>query len=174
VIGAFLSGAVIAALITGIVNSALAWGRSRQDERSRLRANFASAFATYSAYKELPYAIRRRRHDVPAEERVRLSEALREIQAQLAYHQAWTLVESRAVGEVYVDLVGQVRRVAGKAMHDAWNAPPSRTDGAMNIPREVIDLTALTQHEEMYLRAVQTHLQQLTPWWARRRQGKLP
>ncbi|WP_145883782.1 hypothetical protein [Streptomyces sp. BK340] len=53
----------------------------------------------------MPYAIRRRRADQLAEERIRLSETLREIQSDLAYHQAWTLLESPAVGAAFQNLV---------------------------------------------------------------------
>jgi hypothetical protein len=158
------------ALITATINLWLARRKSREEERNRLRNSFAEAFAAYSAYsayKEFPYAIRRRRADVPAEERIRLSEALREIQASLAYHLAWTAVESETVGHAYTDLVQQVRRTAGAAMHEAWKAPPTESDGTMNIPPSVIDLSPLAPHEAAYMDAVRTHLIRLAPWWAR-------
>jgi hypothetical protein len=161
---AVLSGAVLAALITTAINIWLARRKSREDERNRLRTSFADAFAAYSAYKEFPYAIRRRRADTPGEERVRLSEALREIQANLAYHLAWTAAESEPVGQAYATLINQVRRTAGAAMHDAWNAPPTDTDDTMNIPPATIDLSSLTPYENAYIDAVRTHLRQLVPW----------
>jgi hypothetical protein len=164
-VAAVFSGAVLAALITAAINIWLARRKSREEERGRLRANFADAFATCAAYKEFPYAIRRRRADALAEERVRLSEALREIQAKLAYHLAWTAAESENVGRAYADLVGQVRRIAGAAMHEAWNAPPITSDAAMNIPPSVIDLSSLKQYESAYMKAVQVHLQALAPRW---------
>jgi hypothetical protein len=163
---AVLSGAFLAALITTAINIWLARRKSREDERNRLRTSFADAFAAYSAYKEFPYAIRRRRADTPGEERIRLSEALREIQANLAYHLAWTATESEHVGQAYAMLIHQVRRTAGAAMHDAWNAPPTDTDDAMNIPPDVIDLSSLTPHENAYIDTVRTHLQRLVPWWS--------
>jgi len=164
---AILSGAFLAALITATINLWLARRRSREDERNRLRNSFAEAFAAYSAYKEFPYAIRRRRADVPAQERIRLSEALREIQANLAYHLAWTAAESESVGQAYTKLVQQVRRTAGTAMHEAWKAKPTESDDTMNIPSSVIDLSSLTPHEAAYMDAVRTHLTGLAPWWAR-------
>lgn len=164
---AILSGAFLAAVITATINLWLARRRSREEERNRLRNSFAEAFAAYSAYKEFPYAIRRRRADVAAEERIRLSEALREIQASLAYHLAWTTTESETVGQAYTNLVQQVRRTAGAAMHEAWKAPPTESDDTMNIPPSVIDLSPLAPHEAAYMDAVRTHLTTLAPWWAR-------
>lgn len=160
---AVLSGAFLAALITTAINIWLARRKSQEDERSRLRTGFADAFAAYTAYKEFPYAIRRRRADTPGEERIRLSEALREIQANLAYHLAWTAVESELVGQTYATLIDQVRQQAGTAMHDAWNAPPTDADEAMNIPPDVIDLSSLAPDENAYIEAVRTHLRPRAP-----------
>lgn len=167
-ITAVVSGAFLAALITAAINLWLNRRKSREEERNRLRNSFAEAFAAYSAYKEFPYAIRRRRADVSAEERIRLSEALREIQASLAYHLAWTSLESKTVGQAYTNLVQQVRRIAGAAMHEAWKALPTESDGAMNIPPSVIDLSSLAPHEAAYMEAVRAHLRRLAPWWSRR------
>ena len=164
---AILSGAFLAALITAAINLWLARRKSREEERNRLRNSFAEAFAAYGAYKEFPYAIRRRRADAPAEERIRLSEALREIQASLVYHLAWTAAESETVGQAYANLIQQVRRTAGVAMHDAWKSPPAESDETMNIPPSAIDLSSLALHETTYMNAVRTHLTRLAPWWAR-------
>lgn len=164
---AILSGTFLAALITAAFNLWLARRKSREEERNRLRNSFAEAFAAYGAYKEFPYAIRRRRADVPAEERTRLSEALREIQASLAYHLAWTAAESETVGQTYTNLVHQVRKTAGAAMHEAWKAPPTDSDDTMNIPPSIINLSSLAPHEAAYMDAVRAHLTKLAPWWAR-------
>src|SRR3712207_8043860 len=48
-----------------------------REERRRRRDFYASALEATLAYREFAYAIPRRRHDAPAEERVRLSESLR-------------------------------------------------------------------------------------------------
>ncbi|MFD7444023.1 hypothetical protein [Streptomyces sp. NPDC059909] len=159
-----LSGVVLAALITAAITIWQARRKSREEERNRLSTAFADAFAAYSAYNELPYAIRRRRRDQAAEERIRISESLRDIQAKLAYHQAWTAVESEIVGAAYAELLQRMRQTAGKAMHDAWRAPPITSDDAMNIPPTVIDLSSLKPYEQAYLKAVRTHLDSLTPW----------
>ncbi|WP_163571931.1 hypothetical protein [Fodinicola feengrottensis] len=162
-----LSGAVLAALITAGINIWLARRKGREEERSRIRSAFAEAFAAYSAYKEFPYAIHRRRADVPAEERVRLSEQLRQIQADIAYHLAWTAAESLIVGAAYASLAKQLRATAGRAMHDAWIAPPISSDQEMNIPPAIVDLSSLRPAEDAYIEAVCEHLAQLAPWWAK-------
>ncbi|MCX4826849.1 hypothetical protein OG883_45260 [Streptomyces sp. NBC_01142] len=162
-----LSGVFLAALIAAAINIWQARRKSREEERNRLSTAFAEAFATYSAYNQLPYAIRRRRQDQTAEERIRLSETLREIQTKLAYHQAWTEVEAPAVGKAYAELLQHMRQTSGRAMHDAWKAPAITSDDAMNIPPTVIDLSPLKPYEQAYLDAVRTHLDALTPWWGR-------
>lgn len=164
---AVISGAFLSAALTAIVNIWLARRTHHGQERDRVRAAFADAFAAYAAYKEMPYAIRRRRADAPAEERVRLSEILRSIQSGIAYHLAWTAAESEPVGRAYADLVDAMRKIAGTAMHDAWLAPAPTAGAAMNIPTTTIDLTALAPYEAAYMKATREHLKHLAPWWAR-------
>ncbi len=61
---AILSEAFLAAAVAAAINIRLARRKSRQEERNKLRTTFAEAFAAHSAYKEFPYAIRRRRPGV--------------------------------------------------------------------------------------------------------------
>lgn len=64
-ITAILSGTFLAAIVTAstsaIVTTRIARQKSREEERSRVRTIYAEAFQVVAAYKELPYAIRRRR-----------------------------------------------------------------------------------------------------------------
>jgi hypothetical protein len=166
-VSAILSSALLAALITALINIWLARRKSREEDRARARDAFAAAYATYASYCEFAYAIRRRDPTHPEAERVRLSEALRDIQARLSNHLAWTALESPAVGEVYRNLIDQARHVAGGAMRDAWNSDPARTDQQVNIPGDLVDLSGLRPLEAEYLEAVKSHLHKLTPWWAR-------
>jgi hypothetical protein len=166
-IGAIISGAFLAAMLAGTVNVWMARRRSREEERARIRNTFAAAFEAYTAYKEFPYAIRRRRPDDPEAERIRLSEALRAVQEKLSYYLAWTQAESAEVGQQYGRLVAEARQVAGGAMHAAWNDPPRASDAEMNIPPDVVDLRQLEAAEAQYMQAVRDHLASLTPWWAR-------
>lgn len=157
-LGIFVSGAVIAALIAAVMNHALARRKSLEDERARLRSTFAEALEWVVRYKEMPYAIRRRRCDTRPAERVRLSEEMREIQAKLSYYQMWTAGESKSVGDAYDTLVTNLRRVAGVACREAWIADPASDDAKMNIGPEVIDLSELKEHERAYVLAAQGHL----------------
>lgn len=167
VLASIVSGAFLGAILTAAINIWLARRTRHGEERDRVRTAFADAFAAYAAYKEVPYAIRRRRADASAEERVRLSEILRKIQADIAYHLAWTAVESEPVGRAYTDLINATRAIAGTAMHDAWLTPAPETDSAMNIPSSIVDLTELAAYETAYIDAARAHLKRLAPWWAR-------
>jgi hypothetical protein len=164
IISALLSGAVIAAVVGAFVNTWLARRKSLEEERARVRTTFAEAFEAVTHYKEFPYAIRRRRADKPAEERVRLSEALRHVQARLSYYSAWTKAESDDVGAAYEDLVSNLRRIAGRACHDAWLAPPADDDTAMNFPPGVVDLSGLKAFEDAFIDSTRKHLNELLCW----------
>jgi hypothetical protein len=157
-LGLLLSGAVLAALITAAVNEVLSRRKRLDDERARLRSTFAEAFECVVRYKEMPYAIRRRRSDAPGAERVRLSEELRDIQAKLSYYLMWTAGESTSVGNAYETLVENLRRVAGAACHDAWISQAASDDAGMNIGPDVVDVSELTEHEQSYVQAAQQHL----------------
>lgn len=98
---------------------------------------------------------------------MRLSEILRAIQADIAYHLAWTAAESESVGLAYADLVDAMRKIAGAAMHDAWLDPAPTTDAEMNIETAVVDLSALAPYEADYMNAAKAHLRRLAPWWTR-------
>ena len=156
--GAFLTGAVFAAIIGAFVNIALARRKSLEEERSRVRTTFAEAFQAVAEYKEFPYVIRRRRSDAPAEERVRISEAMRQVQAKLSYYVAWTKTESDDVGAAYEVLVTKLREIAGSACHEAWLAPPAHDDKAMNFAGGPVDLSALKPYETVFINAAQKHL----------------
>lgn len=153
----FVSGAVIAAVLGAVINIALAVYKDRAEKRARLRETFAEAFEAAMQYKEFPYAIRRRRADEPAAERVRLSEEMRAVQAKLSYYEVWTEGESEKVGVAYKDLVKNLRGLAGSACNEAWKADPIRDDADMNISSSVIDLSALKPYEQAYVEAVRTH-----------------
>ncbi|WP_172937955.1 hypothetical protein [Rhodococcus sp. MS16] len=153
----FVSGAVIAAVLGAVINIVLARYKDRAEDRARLRKTFAEAFEAAMQYKEFPYAIRRRRADEPAAERVRLSEEMRAVQAKLSYFEVWTDGESNAVGTAYKDLLTNLRRVAGTACNEAWNAMPVQDDSGMNLSSSVVDLSALKPFEKAYVEAVRDH-----------------
>ncbi len=161
--------ALVAAIVTAAAGAVLAvWAarrKSREEERARQRTLFAEAYQAYAEYKEMPYAIRRRRHDDPPAERIRLSEIVRDIQSRMTFYETWIAAESPAVGVAYRALVTELRGTAGRAMQEAWKAPAITEDAGMNIPAEVIDLSGLKQRENEYTEVFQRHLERLAPWW---------
>lgn len=164
-----LASTVLAAILTGTINILLAWRKSREEERSRVRTVFAEAFAAYAEYKEYPYVIRRRNIEKPGEERVRISEQIRQTQEHLNYYLAWTRAESDDVGRAYDALIEQVRASAGVAMKEAWQQPAIAEDAAMIIPSSQVDLGSLKTYEAAYTTAVGKHLKKLSSWWSKER-----
>ncbi len=156
---AVLSGSVLAAVIGFGANIYFARRKSLEEERNIVRDRCASAQQAVFNYKELPYAIRRRNADSPAEERVRLSEIFRLIQSDLAYYEAWTIGESQALGDTFDKLLGQLRRQAGGACRTAWQAAPISNDAEMNIDASLVDLSGLLDYEIAFEEAVRDHLE---------------
>jgi hypothetical protein len=105
-------------------------------DRERRRAERARAVAAVVAYLQMPYAIRRRRHEEEqaSAERVRLTETFREVQAELAYAEA--LMHSDpdlTVRDSYSSLVATLREVAGGEAIKAWDTPPITSDAQMGL-----------------------------------------
>jgi len=151
VLAAVIAGAV--ALISLAVNAIVAGSRQHVDRR---RDVFSKAFAVVVSYAEYPYVLRRRRASDPEGERIRISEELRKIQADLAYYTSWIATESRQVGEAYTKLVGETRRIAGQQIHDAWLQPPLEEDASMNMPD--LGLNELLPYRDQFLSAVRSAL----------------
>ncbi|MFH9688331.1 hypothetical protein ACH4LE_18740 [Streptomyces sp. NPDC017413] len=150
--------AVFAALVTGLVLGVQARIGRRAQLHERKQELFASAYEVSIQYAEMAYAVRRRRADAAAEERVRLSEQLREIQSRLTWHEAWVRFEAPEVGAAYDELVAHTRTVAGQSMKEAWRSPPAGDDPAMVISTSVVDLRVLADVRERYMAAVEAHL----------------
>lgn len=151
---AIITSSLGAAILTNALTWILALRKRTDDNVLRTREQFASAFQVVSEYKELPYAIRRRRSDVPGEERVRISEVMRDIQARLSFYEAWTRAEDPLIGLVYSELLHSLRIVAGRACKEAWDSPPATKDSDMNISTSIVDLSALKPLESAYTNAV--------------------
>src|SRR3954469_15016607 len=152
--GLLLSASIIAALITGTINLTLVRRRSREEERARVRNTFAEAFKAYSEYREFPNAIARRDAARSADERQRLFEALRQLDARLAFYRTWALLEAPAVGAAYETLLREARALVDKAMRSAWTDPVSPDDVEMNIDPRLVDPAALAPHEQAFREAV--------------------
>jgi hypothetical protein len=143
-VAAVVSGTV--ALLTGTIAAV----RTSSDRR---REMFADAYKAYRAYCEMPYAVHRRRHDQPENERARLTEQLREIQEQVGFFEAWTMIEAPAVGNAYADLIAVTRATAGKAITASWERPAITADAQVSVGTS-IDLSPLRAHETAYIRTV--------------------
>ena len=161
-----LSASIIAALITGTINLTLARRRSREEERARVRSTFAEAFKAYSEYREFPNAIARRDAARAADERQRLFEALRQLDARLAFYRTWALLEAPAVGAVYEALLEEARALTDKAMRTAWSQPVDADDVDHNLDPRLLDPAALTSAEAAFREAVAAHLRKLAPGWS--------
>ena len=109
--------------------------------------------------------IRRRRSSAPEEERQRISSELRKVQSELAFYSAWLRTESHHVNHSYAELLQELRRAAGAAMHEAWLRPGCQEDSQMNV--QELDLSSLASHETAYLSEVVDHLS-IWPRWLRR------
>lgn len=162
----WLTAALLAAVITAAVTLVLARRKHLEEERAKAAVVFSEASKAVAAYLEMPYAIRRRNYRQPAEERVRLSQEMSKVQADLSFYMAWTAAESTEVGQRYEELVSQLRRVAGAACHDAWLEAAPMRDAQMNIPPSVVDLSAVRPYQNSFTTAAQGHLDQYLSWRA--------
>jgi hypothetical protein len=157
-----LTSAVVSAIVAGIVALATFALGGRRERKDRQRQVFADAYAATAAYREFPFMIRRRNANDDAGERVRLSNALSEVQQQLVQHQAVLRVEAPGVARSYTELVRKTRQVAGSYISDAWKRPPPADDTGVSI--QDIDLSALDEFDDVYLREVADHIAQLPAW----------
>lgn len=160
----WLAPAIVAALLTvlaGVVTLIVNGRRARVD---RQRVVFASVNADLAAYREFVYIVRRRRHDQPEAERVRISSELSAVQSRLNQNAAVLKVEAPRVADAYEALLRITRRVAGGAIRDGWNKSPITADTDIHVD---IDLSAIDPLETAYLLEVRDHLA-FTPGVVRR------
>lgn len=146
------------------------WVNGYRTDRNRRRVLYSGGWAAVQAYKEMAFAIRRRNVDDRAGERVRISEAMREIQKELAYYEAMIgrervsnliyTVTGRdfrgAVGDAYSSLVAETRKVAGGIIKRSWDEEPVTSDREMHAPEIARALQELRPVEEAFLDAVDT------------------
>lgn len=158
-----LGAAGISAGVAAVIGLLTLWVAGVRADRARRRELYAEALVATMAYREFPYAIRRRRkeEDERSAERVRISEALREVQHDLSQHQALMRIERAAqIATAYQTLVGKTREIAGRYMKDAWQEEPVQTDADMNMGVP-LDYSVLDRYVQNYLDAVKKDL----PWW---------
>lgn len=105
-----------------------------REERRRRREIHARALEAIARYYEMPFLIRRRRHDELSAERVRLTERFADVQAELASCEALMRADpDPGVRKAYAALVTAVRTHAGTQASSAWNAEPIITDAQMGM-----------------------------------------
>jgi hypothetical protein len=137
-------------------------------ERTRRRELHARAIEAVVAYLQMPYAIRRRRHEEEhrSAERVRLTEAFSAIQAELASCEALMRSdEDVLVRDGYATLVATLRKHAGEQVKAAWRMPPITTDQDMGMGDVHEALQAVRDEqkrfEQLAARAAQAQFRQL-------------
>lgn len=154
------TAAIVAALVAAAVSLVAIWLNGVRQERARRRQFYADALEATLAYREFAYAVRRRRHDQPEAERVRISEAMREIQRDIARHAALMQVERAGnVHAQYRALVTKTRETAGGYIREGWKAAPITSDTEMNIAG--IDFSGVDGFVAAYMDAVASDL----AWW---------
>lgn len=131
-----------------------------RSERSRRRQLYGEALGATFDYREFAYVVRRRQRATPAEERIRISAALRLVQRDLDRYSALVQTErSREVERAFTELVGSTRRVAGGYMHESWKGSGIDSDAEMNMVG--IDFSGLDVAVAGFLDAVRDDLR----WW---------
>lgn len=160
----WVAPAVIAAVVTAVVAMMTLVVNGRRARTDRQRALFAEAFGDIAAYQEFVYIVRRRRHDQPEAERVRISTELSGVQRRLNHHRAVLKVEAPRVARSFGELLDAARRIAGAAIRDGWNTPPITADSDVHVN---VDLTEITAFEDSFLVDVADHVA-VTAWWIRR------
>jgi hypothetical protein len=152
-----------AAIIAGAVAVFVLWANGLRVERARRREMYAKALELTYAYREFAYAVPRRRHELEhrAAERVRISEAMRDVQRDLMRYESLLHIErARRVYVTYRALVAQSRKVAGGYIRAAWERPPITEDREVNVYKP-LDFSAIDPFTDDYLDAVATDL----AWW---------
>lgn len=120
--------ALLGVIFTLIVNA-------KRGSLERRQTNHARALAAVADYREMPFLIRRRRHDDLPGERARLSARFADVQAELATCE--TLIRADTDENVrlkYRELVTALRTHAGTQAQLAWNTKPITTDAEMSMP----------------------------------------
>lgn len=123
--------------IVGLGGVALTLGvNGARAERDRRREIHARAIGAVAAYLEMPYAIRRRRHEAQyaSAERTRLSDDFRAVQRELTCCEALIRADDdAAVKDAYERLVKTLRRDAGGEAIRAWKCRPIERDDQMSM-----------------------------------------
>jgi hypothetical protein len=141
-----------AVLVIGVITLLVNGERA---ERRRRRDVYARGLAVALAYAEMPFEIRRRRHetDQRSAERVRLASRFSEVQAELSVcHALITAEGNQAVLDAYTAYVAATRVIAGGAAREAWTTEPITADRDVNMPDLGQQLQQLAPSRDEYVR----------------------
>jgi hypothetical protein len=153
-----LGGVLVTLYING---QRLARGRRRDLHGRGIRAALA--------YLEMPYAIRRRRHEAEhrSAERVRLTERFADVQAELAACQALIRADGQTeVAHAYDRLVETMRKIAGAEAARAWSEDPVQRDDQMGMGALHSTLEVVRKEKDRFVDIASEATQ---PWWGRQR-----
>jgi len=142
------TGVLVIGVITLLINGERA-------ERQRRRDLYARGLTVALAYAEMPFEIRRRRHE-PAHrsaERVRLASRFSKVQAELSVCHALIAAEGNpAILDAYTTYLAATRSIAGSAAREAWTNDPITIDRDVNMPELGQQLQQLAFSREEYVR----------------------
>ncbi len=156
--------------LIGLLGVALTlWVNARRADQDRRRNTHSRAIEAVVAYLQMPYAIRRRRHESEhaSAERVRLTESFTAVQAALASSEALMRTDpDPVVRQRYAELVTILRQGAGGEASRAWGLPPITRDDEMGMGEVHAALTQVRDEQKRFERAAARSTQ---PRWRRRR-----
>jgi hypothetical protein len=129
------------------------WVNGDRAERQRRRELHSRALAAVIAYGEMPFRIRRRRHEESerSSERIRLSEKFSAVQAEIATCRVLLNADGDArIAGAYGRLVEVARGTAGAEAHQAWKEPAIESDSEMNMAELFGRLTEFRSQLEIF------------------------
>jgi hypothetical protein len=154
---AWISGSVIAAVITALVALVVLAVNQYQARQDARRKDFAEALAAVERYAELPYRILRRQGSTP-DVRGHIAGFIHEVQQDLLFHRSWMRIQAPRVAEVYDSFLQTTREEAGSAMTDVWKAMPISKDEDMPLGVG-LSFPRMAEERVKYIEAVRRELE---------------
>ena len=119
-------GAGIAAF-AALIGYLSTYRTKRMDQKAEV---YAKAVAAVSAYKHLPYRIRRRAAE-STEIRNELGKLSSDVHQELTYYRSLLALDSELVATAYEKLVKAVYEKGKEHRDEAWKSPPATSDSHM-------------------------------------------
>jgi hypothetical protein len=99
---------------------------------ARRRAGYARASSALVALAEYPYRIRRRTADDGAVLGDLVAKGS-DLQQELRSCETWVMCENNRMGEVWREVLCDIKAATAPACKEAWNSPPIATAAGMNL-----------------------------------------